>query len=396
MVGRLLFVEDRHRRQYAGQVAGEEDHRVRLAAEVLLATLLDELQRIGGAAVLGQAVIAVIRHALFVEDDVFQHGAELDGFPDHRLVLLGQVDALGIATAFDVEHGAHAPAVLVVADQVAAFVSGQGGLAGAGQTEEQGHVALFADVGGAVHRQHVFFRQQEVLHREHGFLHLAGVAHAGQQNLLGGEVDDHAAVGVGAVALRGTLKVGYVEHLPLVLAERVVGWRVDEQLTAEQVLPGRGGGHLDRQVVLFGGAHMDMGNEAVLVLAESLDAIPQGIELVGGEWTVDRTPGDLRLGARLLHDEAISRRTTSAVTGAHDQGAAGSQLALTAADGFFDQLCSADVGVHGVVSLRHVGPHRPKGRVFQTFCSKSRNTTTARKKWREYARKHAPWQHPIR
>src|SRR3546814_7069142 len=50
---------------------------------------------------------------------------------------------------------------LVVADQVTAFVCRQGGFAGAGQAEEQGDVAFFADVGGAVHRQYVDGRQQE-------------------------------------------------------------------------------------------------------------------------------------------------------------------------------------------------------------------------------------------
>src|SRR5690606_1901635 len=77
VVGRLLVVEDRHRRQYASEVAGQEDHRIRLTAQILLAALLDVLQRVGGAAVLGQAVVGVIRNALFVEHDVFQHGAEL-------------------------------------------------------------------------------------------------------------------------------------------------------------------------------------------------------------------------------------------------------------------------------------------------------------------------------
>jgi hypothetical protein len=40
-----------------------------------------------------------------------------------------------------------------------------------------------------VHRQHVFGRQQEVLHREHGFLHFTGVQHAGDQHLLLGEIE---------------------------------------------------------------------------------------------------------------------------------------------------------------------------------------------------------------
>jgi len=60
VVGGLLVVQDRHGRQYAGQVAGQEDHRIRLATEVLLGTLLDVLQRVGRAAVLGQAGIGVV------------------------------------------------------------------------------------------------------------------------------------------------------------------------------------------------------------------------------------------------------------------------------------------------------------------------------------------------
>ena len=78
--------------------------------------------------------------------------------------------------------------------------------------------AFFTDVGSTVHRQHVLFRQQEVLHGEHGLLHFTGVAHAGQQDFLLREVDDHATIGVGAITLRHALEVGHVEHLPLVLA----------------------------------------------------------------------------------------------------------------------------------------------------------------------------------
>src|SRR5690606_12387475 len=278
--------------------------------------------------------------------------------PDHRLVLFGQVDALGIATAFDVEHHAFAPAVLVVADQVATRVGGQGGLAGAGQAEEQGDVTVFTDVGGAVHRQHVLLRQQEVLHREHGLLHLAGVAHAGDQHLLLGEVDDHATVGVGAVTLGHALEVGHVEHLPLVLAGRIVGVRIDEQLTTELVLPGGLGGHLHRQVVLAGGPHMHVGDDMILGIVEGHHAVPERIGLVGRERTVDGTPGDLGAGARFVDDETVGRRTSGAMTGANHQRAIRSQFTLAAAQRFLDQLGSADIGVNSRVTLRHVRPRR--------------------------------------
>src|SRR5690606_6739112 len=246
-----------------------------------------------------------------------------------------------------------APAVLVIADQVARLVGREGGLAGAGQAEEQRHVAFFADVGGAVHRQHVGFGQQVVLYREHGLLHFTGVAHAGDQDLLLSEVDDHAAVGVGAVTFRGALEVGDVEHLPLVPAGRVVLLGIDEQLTAEEVLPGRGGGHLHRQVVGFGGAYMNVGNEVILGLVEGFDAVPEGIELVGGERTVDRTPGDGIPGARFFDDIAIGWRTTGPVSGFDNERAIGGQFTFPTLDGFFDQSSGADINGHGVNSLRH-------------------------------------------
>ncbi|MNN15402.1 hypothetical protein D3C81_1285040 [compost metagenome] len=246
--------------------------------------------------------------------------------------------------------------MLVVADQVAARVGGQGGLAGAGQTEEQGHVAFFADVGGAVHRQHVFFRQQEVLHGEHGLLHLAGVAHAGDQHLLLGEVEDHATVGVGAITLRLADEGRHVEDAPLALASRVEGLRVDEQAAAEQVVPGGLGAHLHRQVVLFGGADMHVGDEVAALAQIGFDAIPQGSELVFRERTVDLAPGDLGLGARFLDDVAVHRRTTGTVTRAHDQRTIGSELTLATLDGLLDQFGNADIGVHGSIGLRHVVP----------------------------------------
>ena len=359
VVGRLFFAEDRHWRQYAGQVAGQEDHSVWLATEVFLGALGNVLQRVGGAAVLGQADIGVVGVLGLVDDDVFQHGAVLDGFPDNRLVLLGQVDALGIATAFDVEHHAFAPAVLVVTDQVTAFVGGQGSLAGARQTEEQGHVACFANVGGAVHREYVGSRQQVVLHRKHGFLHFTGVAHAGDQHFFLGEVEDHATIGVGAVTLWHALEVGNVEHLPLITASRVVLLRVDEQATAKQVLPGSLGGHLHGQVVVFGRTYMYVGNEVLLCVVERFNTVPQGIELVGRELTVDRAPGDGSRSGRLVNDETIDWRAAGAVTGANNQRAGIGKLALTATQSFFYQIINTQIGVHGVIGLRHEIPRRP-------------------------------------
>ena len=69
---------------------------------------------------------------------------------DIRLGVLIQVDDLCVAAALEVEDAVVVPAVLVIADEQTLRVGGQGGLAGAGQTEEDGSVlALLIGVGRA-------------------------------------------------------------------------------------------------------------------------------------------------------------------------------------------------------------------------------------------------------
>ena len=262
--------------------------------------------------------------------------------------------------------------MLVVTNQVAAFVGRQGGLAGAGQAEEQCGVAVFADVGGTVHGQYVLLWQQEVLHGEHGLLHFTGVTHAGDQDFLGSKVDHDGAVGVGAITLGHALEERRVDDLPLGLAGRVVLLGSDEQAAAEQVVPGGGGGHLDRQVVAGIGTYMYMGNEAVALGNIGLDTLPQGVEHCRLDRAVDRTPGDLRFGAGLLDDEAVGRGAAGAVTGFHHQRAVVGQLALTALNGLFNKFSSTDVSVHIDVCLRHVDPQRPR-RLFKNVVLRTKH-----------------------
>ena len=73
---------------------------------------------------------------------------------DPKRLLIGD-DDLCVAAALEVEHAVVVPAVLVIADEQTLRVGGQGGLAGAGQTEEDGSVvALLIGVGRAMHGSH--------------------------------------------------------------------------------------------------------------------------------------------------------------------------------------------------------------------------------------------------
>src|SRR5690606_24976855 len=86
--------------------------------------------------------------------------------PDLRLRLGREPDDLGIAAAFEVEDALVRPAVLVIADKAARGIGGEGCLSRAGEAEEYGRIALWADIGRAVHGQNPLLRQQVVHDRE--------------------------------------------------------------------------------------------------------------------------------------------------------------------------------------------------------------------------------------
>src|SRR3546814_18627188 len=107
---------------------------------------------------------------------MLHHGAEAPGGGrDLRFGLRVQPDHLGVAASFEVEHAARAPAMLVIDDQAAARVGGEGGLAGAREAEEDRGVDCWAYVRRAVPRVPVELRQPVVATREHPLLHLASI-----------------------------------------------------------------------------------------------------------------------------------------------------------------------------------------------------------------------------
>ena len=113
--------------------------------------VLDVLDGVCATSVLGEGGVIVIDNSGGgVEDDVLKDGAKLDGVENIGLLLGGETNALGVAAALNVEDALVAPAVLVVTDQGTLGVGREGGLASAGETEEDGNVAVLALVGGRV------------------------------------------------------------------------------------------------------------------------------------------------------------------------------------------------------------------------------------------------------
>lgn len=144
-------------REDTTSVAGEEDDVGRVAAgHAGDLGVLDVLDGVGDTGVLGEGGVIVVDNASGgVENDVLEDGTKLDGVENIGLLLGGETNALGVAAALNVEDATVAPAVLVVTDQGALGVGRESGLAGTGETEENGDIAVVALVGGRVKGENV-------------------------------------------------------------------------------------------------------------------------------------------------------------------------------------------------------------------------------------------------
>ncbi len=203
MIHGLLRRQARNRRQHSESVGGEEQHVGRMSAHAGNDGVVDKLQAVSGARILGELVgIEIQQSQLGIHLDVFEHGAEADRVPDLRLFFFREIDALGVAAAFEIENAALAPAVLVIANQAALRIGGKRGLTSAGEAEKQRHASVCRSIGGTVHGQHVLVRQRLVQDGEDALLHFTGVLGAGDDHDFLLEIENDRGLGPRAVLLR--------------------------------------------------------------------------------------------------------------------------------------------------------------------------------------------------
>ena len=176
----------------------------------------DELDRIGAARVLGDRRCrrsrrrAVRRRAPTFSSTVPKRMR----LEDLGLLFRRQVDALGVAAPFDVEDAVVAPAVLVVADQLALADRPRASSCRCREAEEQRRASgLPVGRRRAVHREHAVLGHQVVHDREDALLHLAGVLGAEDDELavLEAEVDAGRRGHAGGAAVGGK-RAGVVDR----------------------------------------------------------------------------------------------------------------------------------------------------------------------------------------
>ena len=257
-----------------------------------------------------------------IEGDVFQHGPKLPRARINlRLGLRRKADHLGIAAIFEVEHSVVAPAMLVVADQVALGVGGKRRLAGARESKENCHIAAGADVGRAVHGEHALQRQQEIQDRKDGLLDFSGVVGAANDGQPFPEIDNDErfrtrAVHHGRGLKRGRRDHGEFGHVP---PQRILTPNLQEHGARKQTVPRLLRDDADGEGVLRVGPGVAVLHENIAALQVALQARQQGAEILAGDGPVVLAPPDLLLGGLLAYHELVGRGARGVFAGVHHQ-----------------------------------------------------------------------------
>lgn len=262
-------------------IAGEQDDVggvvVALAGNL---GILDVLNGVGATGVLGEGGIIVVDNAGDgVEDGVLEDGAEADGVENIGLLLGGEANALGVAATLDVEDTGVGPAVLVVTDQLALGVSGQGGLAGTGQTEEDSDIAVLTLVGRGVESQDVVLDGHLVeQNSEDTLLHLTSVLGTEDDHLLVGEVNGHGG-GRGHTLSEavGGERASVVDDIVGVEVSKLLARGADQHVAHEKSMVGTGADNANADTVALIPAGVTIDN---------IDAVT-GVEVVDSTLTVN-------------------------------------------------------------------------------------------------------------
>ena len=144
MVACLLGRKPAHRREDTKRVASKHDNVAGLAVDrARYMRVRDEFNRIRATRVLRNANIVIVgRSRSRIVDDVLKDATKADRVVDLGLLRGGEVDALGITTALNVEDTSVGPDVLVITDEKAPRVSTERCLSRSRQAKEECYITL--------------------------------------------------------------------------------------------------------------------------------------------------------------------------------------------------------------------------------------------------------------
>ena len=246
---------------------------------------------------------------------------------DLRFGVSVEVDHLRIAAALEIEESAIRPAMLVVADQLAAGIGRKRRLACAGQAEKHRR-ALGPDIRRTVHRHDAPGRQQVVQQREDRFLDLAGIVGPADQDQLLREADGDDRRTPAAVGFGVGRKARRMENRPFRVAAGRAGRR-QEDVACEEAVPRLLRHHAHGQPVRRVGAGVAVLHEEFPALQMVNDTAAKRLEFLRRHPPVDLAPVDALVRSGIANEELVLGGPPGELAGPANERAASRQHALT-------------------------------------------------------------------
>ena len=338
-------------RENAESICREEDDCLGLTAYAGDSGIGDIVYRIACACVLCERAVIVIGLAVFIDDNILEKRTEFDSVVDFRLMLFLEVDSLCIAAALDIEDAVCRPAVLVITDELSCGVCGERCLACAGETEEYGGIACFADICGAVHGEKSLLGKNIVHNGEYALLYFAGILAACDKNEVSLIVDGDERLAVSTVNLGNALEARSRDYFKIgCVCFKFFLCGTDKKLMNEEVL-GSKLVYYTEFLRIFGVCACKTVEYIELLILEICEHFClDGIEFFLGYRSVYLAPVDIVVYCGSINDEFVFGGTTCVLACLYNKRACIGKNTLTVCKSLFRKSCGAEIAINLAVA----------------------------------------------
>ena len=230
--------------------------------------------------------------------------------------------------------------MLIVPNEAAVRVRGEGRLASSTQTEEECHIVwvLRVDVRRAVHRKHTFKRKQVIQNREDRFLDLARISCVADNGKFLLKRKTNKGFAICAVHCWCAFERWHGDdrklwHESFVFFERL---RQDKHIAHKMTMPRQLRHNADGQTVSFICSRINVLYEDIASLQETQHAVIKDFEFGCLKWTVVHTPPNVIFRVCVTHHKFIVSAASCMLARVRHIRAASHNSTFVAEGRFFD------------------------------------------------------------
>ena len=142
----LLSGQLADRRQHTISITCQEDDGLRMTCHTVLLVVGNVIDRISHTTILSLAHIIKVKRTIRTNHHILQQSISLNGIPNIRLLLLRQIDRLGITTTLEVENTIIIPSMFIITNEESLRICRQCSLSSTRQTKEQSTVSILTHI----------------------------------------------------------------------------------------------------------------------------------------------------------------------------------------------------------------------------------------------------------